>query len=67
LWSKVSDISELPIAIVDRLMHYFLTYKYEPDKLNNVSIGQPYGYEHAATVIRAAMDDYQDAYGAELS
>lgn len=66
LWSKVSDISELPVAIIDRLMHYFLTYKYEPDKHNNVSIGQPYGYEHAATVIRAAMDDYRDAFGTQL-
>ncbi|OIO71405.1 MAG: inorganic pyrophosphatase [Zetaproteobacteria bacterium CG12_big_fil_rev_8_21_14_0_65_55_1124] len=67
LWSKVSDISELPVAIIDRLMHYFLTYKYEPDKHNNVSIGQPYGYEHAATVIRAAIDDYRDAFGAHLN
>ncbi len=67
LWSKISDISELPVAIIDRLMHYFLTYKYEPDKQNNVSIGAPYGYPHAAKVIHAALDDYQDAFGAELS
>ena len=61
-WSGIDDISELPPAIIDRLMHYFLTYKFEPDKPHNVTIGKPYGYEHAAKVIEAALADYADEY-----
>jgi len=64
LWSEINDISELPSALIDRLMHYFLTYKYEPDKPHNVSIGKPYGFEHATRVIEAAAADYVDVYGA---
>jgi len=63
-WSKIDDLSELPPAIVDRLLHYFLTYKFEPNKPQRVSIGKPYGFEHATRVIEAAMADYADAYGA---
>jgi len=63
LWSEIDDISDLPPAIIDRLMHYFLTYKYEPNKEHHVSIGQPYGYDHAVKVIEAAIADYRDAFG----
>lgn len=63
LWSGIEDISELPPAIIDRLMHYFLTYKYVPDKPHHVSIGKPYGYEHAARVIQAALADYTETFG----
>jgi inorganic pyrophosphatase len=67
LWSKIEDISELPHAIIDRLMHYFLTYKFEPGKQNHVSIGSPYGYGHAAAVIKAAIEDYRDAFREQLT
>ncbi len=62
LWSKVEDISEMPEAIIDRMMHYFLTYKFCPGEVQNVSIGEPYGFEHATKVIEASMADYKDAY-----
>lgn len=67
LWSKVEDISELPRAIIDRLVHYFLTYKLEPGEHNHVSIGSPYGYSHAAAVIKAAIEDYRDAFCEQLA
>lgn len=63
LWSKVEDLSELPPALIDRLMHYFLTYKLVPNKPSQVAIGKPYGFEHATRVIEAAMADYADEYG----
>jgi len=62
LWSKANDISELPIAIIDRLMHYFLTYKFSPNEDHKVTIGEPYGFEHAAKVIGAAVADYNDEF-----
>ena len=42
-----------------------MTYKLIPGEENTVSIGPAYGFEHAKTVIQAAMDDYQSAYGLE--
>jgi len=63
LWSKINDISEIPPAIIDRLMHYFLTYKFVPDEPHHVSIGKPYGYEHATRVIEASLADYIEAFG----
>ena len=63
LWSKIDDISTLPQALIDRLMHYFLTYKLEPNKSQNVTIGKPYGFDHAAAVIEASIADYIDEFG----
>ena len=60
LWSSIKDISELPSALIERLQHYFLTYKLDPKKPTNVSVGEPYGHTHAEKVIRAAMDDYKE-------
>jgi inorganic pyrophosphatase len=63
LWEHVTDLGELPPAIVERLRHYFLTYKLEPDQPARVSIGDAYGRDHAEAVIRASIEDYQEQYG----
>jgi len=63
LWSEIDDISEMPPALIDRLMHYFLTYKYVPGQAHDVTIGSPYGFEHAAKVIEASLADYVAEYG----
>lgn len=64
VYAGVNDISELPIPLVERLRHYFATYKTLPDEPDKVKIGKPYGRERAAEVIRAAAADYEDEYGA---
>ncbi len=61
-WGSVQDIKELPAALLDRLTHYFATYKLVPGKHTNVRIETTYGREHAAAVVQASMDDYQEAY-----
>jgi len=63
LWGGVEDLSELPGVLVERLHHYFMTYKLSPDSDHAVSIEQAYGLEHAEQVIRAAMNDYAEAFG----
>ncbi len=65
LWSAVNELSELPAAMIERLRHYFLTYKLIPGRHMDVSIGEAYGRGHAEKVIQAAMDDYQADYGKE--
>ena len=67
LYSQVEDLPDLPGALVDRLRHYFLTYKSYPDHPARVSIGDVYGRAHAETVIRAAIKDYDNEYGGEGS
>jgi inorganic pyrophosphatase len=57
-WAHVEDLADLPIPLVDRLRHFFLTYKLGPDGGNIVSIAEAYDRTHAETVIRAAMEDY---------
>ncbi|MFY9268275.1 MAG: inorganic pyrophosphatase [Candidatus Manganitrophaceae bacterium] len=63
LWSDVKEISELPGVLVERLRHYFETYKLVPGKDSHVSIDATYNREHAERVIQAAMEDYQEEYG----
>lgn len=63
VFGDLNDISELPGSLVDRIAHYFLTYKLEPGKENKVSIGDAYGFEHAGKVIAASMADYDEKFG----
>jgi inorganic pyrophosphatase len=62
-WDDVRDVSELPGNLVERLRHYFSTYKIFPDQTSPVEIGQAYGRDHAFEVVRAAVADYRDAFG----
>tara|TARA_R110002049_G_scaffold252264_2_gene427462 strand:- start:189135 stop:189752 length:618 start_codon:yes stop_codon:yes gene_type:complete len=62
VWSSVNDISELPQSIVERLIHYFSTYKSLPGEDPKVHVGAAYGREHAEKVIQLSMDDYQDKF-----
>ena len=59
IWAHVADIAELPGALVERLRHYFLTYKLAPEREASISIGASYGRDHAEQVIRAAIEDYR--------
>ena len=57
------DISELPEAEVNRLMHYFLTYKNLPNEPAKCRIDNIYGAEHAKKVILASQEDYANKFG----
>jgi inorganic pyrophosphatase len=61
-WGAVRDISELPKALLDRLTHYFATYKLIPGVHTNVRIECSYEREHAEAVVKASLEDYQEAY-----
>lgn len=60
VYEHYKDISELPEAIVNRLQHYFLTYKSLPSEKNVISIAYIYGREESYDVIKAAIADYLD-------
>lgn len=58
VFGKTTDISELPVNLVERLNHYFLTYKNLPDQQSTVVIESIYGREEALKVIQASVNDY---------
>jgi inorganic pyrophosphatase len=58
-----NDISQLPGIIVERLRHYFSTYKLMPGEKSKVTIDKAYNREYALKVIAAAMADYEEEYG----
>lgn len=62
VWSNVQDISELPQSIVERLRHYFSTYKSLTGEESKVQVGDAYGREHAQKVVQLSMDDYLDKF-----
>ena len=65
IWSDVDHISHLPSVIVERLTHFFSTYKIVPDSPDKVKIGKAYDKNHAFKVISAAIEDYKERFGEE--
>lgn len=65
VWNGVEDVGQLPSVIVDRIRHYFTTYKLHSDSTTTTEIGETYGREHAFEVIRAAIEDYEENFGGE--
>jgi inorganic pyrophosphatase len=66
VFGPVSELDEAPPALIERLRHYFLTYKLKPDGEQSIHFDGTYGSEEAQRVIVAAMDDYA-AHFAKLS
>ena len=63
-WGHANDIDEIPRDLIERLRHYFLTYKMVPGgSADEVSVDLVYGAEKARAVLQASMDDYQDLIG----
>ena len=64
VWGDVRELDELPGTLIDRLVHYFETYKRTPVDEHRVRIGPPYDRAHAHRVIQAAVEDYRAEFGA---
>jgi inorganic pyrophosphatase len=63
-FGALTDLSQVPPALVTRLEHYFLTYKMSPDRADReVEITERYGREEAQDVIRRSREDYTARFG----
>lgn len=61
VFEKWKDISDCPKSIIDRLRHYFLTYKNIPGESNaRVEIDAVYGKEEALEIISRSCIDYNN-------
>ena len=62
VWGESRNVGEVPSVLVERLQHYFLTYKLVPGERPQARITSVYGRTHALNVVRAAMADYDDHF-----
>ncbi len=58
----IEELDELPAALLERLHHYFLTYKLAPGGREKVEIAGTYGREEAREVIARGRLDYHQSY-----
>jgi inorganic pyrophosphatase len=63
-YGRWRDIDECPASVIDRLKHYFLTYKNPPDSIEKpCEITHVYGAEEARECIRRSREDYAARFG----
>ncbi len=63
-YAQWNDIKEMPPSLVNRLGHYFLTYKQFPGQPQRVEIPHIYGREEAYEVVKASQRDYEQYFSA---
>lgn len=59
LYQDAETLTDLPTHMIDRLEHYFKTYKMIPGSSTSVVIEERYGADHAHLVVEAAIADYK--------
>jgi inorganic pyrophosphatase len=63
IYGHIQDLQELPNVLVERLKHYFRTYKMVEGQKANIEILNVSGSEKAKKIVKAAIEDYNDAFG----
>ncbi len=62
VYGGYQDIKDCPPLVIDRLKHYFLTYKDLPGEKRKCEITHIYGIEEAHEIIRRSIDDYTNRF-----
>lgn len=66
-YGQLRDINDCPKALVDRLKHYFLSYKQLPGEApRRVEIADVYDRSEALDVITRSISDYQKQFGERI-
>jgi inorganic pyrophosphatase len=64
VYGQMSELQDVPSGLVDRLKHYFLSYKQLPSEApRRVEIAETYGREDALEAIGRSIQDYRARYG----
>ncbi len=63
LYGKWETLEDANSAIIDRMKHYFLTYKDMPGVKKKVEITHTYSRSEAIEVIRHSISDYSKCFG----
>ena len=65
-YGDLTDVGQVSRAVIDRLRHYFLTYKTIPGEARNpITVDPVYNAMEARAVLRAAQADYRHEFGDE--
>ncbi|MDG5799494.1 inorganic pyrophosphatase [Marinilabiliaceae bacterium ANBcel2] len=62
VYGDVKNVTELPDLVLERLKHYFLTYKDMPGNTRESEITHVYGIDEAQEVIKRSMKDYEGRF-----
>ncbi len=62
VYGEYGDIKDCPQIAIERLKHYFLTYKDLPGEKRRVTIADIYDTAEAQEVIKRSMSDYSRAF-----
>jgi inorganic pyrophosphatase len=62
VWGEARGLSDVPPVLVERLQHYFSTYKMMPGVETPTKVNRIYERDHALNVVMAAMADYAEAF-----
>ncbi|WP_035846886.1 inorganic pyrophosphatase [Crocinitomix catalasitica] len=65
-YGDCKDITDIPSKVLDRVKHFFLTYKSNPNNDGSdksVEITDTYGKKEAHEIIRLSFEDYTNNYG----
>jgi inorganic pyrophosphatase len=63
IWGVADDITDIPQRFVERLEHYFSTYKMIPGRPSTMVIREVYGVAHAQQVVRATFGECMARFG----
>lgn len=69
VFDYAKDLNHLPTTVVNRIVHYFGTYKMDisgDEPTNAIEVVGTYGADHARAVVSAAIADYLQAFGGGL-
>jgi inorganic pyrophosphatase len=63
IYDKYKEVQEFPETLIERLRHYFLTYKDIPEvTTSKVQITHIYGAAEAREIIQLSQQDYRDKF-----
>jgi len=62
VYGDYKDVKDCPPAVINRLKHYFLTYKDLPGNPRDCEITHTYGIREAHDVIKRSMEDYKSRF-----
>lgn len=59
VYGEYDKLTDMPMLVIERLRHYFLTYKDIPGQSRDVEITHTYDKEEAHEVINRSIEDYR--------
>jgi inorganic pyrophosphatase len=62
VWGEARGLSDVAAVLIERLQHYFVTYKMVPGEEPRTKIDRVYERDHALKVVQAAMADYAASF-----